>query len=259
MGRPGLSVAMATSPPWYLPSSAYSMWQAAQPVARMLPLSALGLVHRWQDVHSLRSRSKNSLPLSLKVGSGASRATAPGGRGWPLGRRTPGVVTSGAIEKFTSSRVGCSPFGNNVPLCVPERCAMMEDFTLAAMLLWQLPQVCSTMRRSLGFAHMPACALAGSAAVASPRWHCVHVSAFLGCASSIPRWHVEHWSSFGPAQASAGTSTAPPSRPTRSAPRRMLAGPRHRDLTPRAGDVGDLRATAPGSCDAHGIDRLAFD
>src|SRR5438093_817766 len=91
---------------------------------------------------------------------------------------------------FTSSRVDCSPFGNNVPLWVPERCAMIDDFTRATIALWQAPHVCSTTRRSLGLAHMPVWAFPASCAVASPRWHRVQVSAFFGCASSIPRWHV---------------------------------------------------------------------
>src|SRR2546428_2381278 len=131
IGRPSFVFEMATSPPWYFPSSAYGMWQAAQPVARMLPLSALGCVQRWHEVHSLRRRSKNMSPLCAKVGIGSRRATAPVGSGWPLGSGTPGVVAAGAMLNFTPSRVGCSPFGNSVPLWVPERCAMIDDFTLA--------------------------------------------------------------------------------------------------------------------------------
>src|SRR5436190_1137796 len=67
------------------------MWHAAQPVARKLPRTALGGVQRWQEVHSLRSRSIKTSPDSLKVGSGSRRATAPVGRGWPVGNGSPGV------------------------------------------------------------------------------------------------------------------------------------------------------------------------
>src|SRR5213593_1075942 len=107
---------------------------------------------------------------------------------------------------FTSSRVDCSPFGNNVPLWVPERCA-----TIA---LWQAPHVCSTTRRSLGLAHMPVWAFPASCAVASPRWHRVQVSAFFGCASSIPRWHVVQLVAGAPiaARAPTATETRPVSR-----------------------------------------------
>jgi hypothetical protein len=138
----------------------------------------------------LSQQVEETSPLSWKVGIGSSRATAPFGSGWPLGRGTPGVVATGAIANVTASRVGWSPFGNSVPLCVPERWAMMDDFTFAAMVLWQVPHVCSTIRRSLGLAHMPAWAVAASDALPSPRWHRVQVSGFFGWASSIPRWHV---------------------------------------------------------------------
>src|SRR5215813_7728886 len=117
------------------------MWHAAQPVARKLPRTALAGVHRWHDVHSFRSKSKNTSPDSLKVGMGWSPVTAPFGSGWPVGNGAPGVVAAGAIENFTCSFVGCCPFGKSVPLCVPERCAMIDDFTFAAIVWWHLPQV----------------------------------------------------------------------------------------------------------------------
>src|SRR5215510_14987517 len=114
------------------------MWQAAQPVARKLPRTARAGVQRWHDVHSLRSRSKNTSPDSLNVGMGSSPATAPFGSGWPAAKGNPGLVATGAIENFTCSFVGCSPFGKSVPLWVPERCAMIDDFTLAAIAWWHL-------------------------------------------------------------------------------------------------------------------------
>ena len=145
------------------------MWHAAQPVARKFPFSAFAGVHRWQDVHSLRSRSKNGSPLCANVGRGSRRGTAPPGNGWPFRNATPGSVGSGAMLKRTASFVGCSPFGNSDPLCVPERCAMMFAFTFLAIVVWQAPHVCSTTRRSLGLAHMPAWACLASVAFASPR------------------------------------------------------------------------------------------
>src|SRR5439155_19441040 len=135
------------------------MWQAAHPVARKLPRSDLAGVQRWQDVHSFRRRSRKTSPLSLKVGKGSSLATAPGGRGWPFGGCADGVTTAGVIANSTPSRVACNPFGKRVPLCVPDRCAMIDAFTARVIALWQVPHVRSTTRRSLGFAHIPAWAL----------------------------------------------------------------------------------------------------
>src|SRR3989338_5887613 len=184
------------------------MWQAAHPVARKFPRTAVGRVQRWQELHSFLKRSKTTSPDSLKVGSGSRRARAPGGSGWPEGSRSPGVVGTGAIEKRTCSRVGCSPFGKRVPLCVPERCAMMFACTFWAIVLWQslAPHVWATTRRSLGLAYIPACAFALSFARGSPRWHVVHASVFVGCASSIPRWQRAHWEA--PTAGRAGACTA---------------------------------------------------
>src|SRR5436190_24062139 len=96
---------MATSLDCDLPSSAYGMWHAAQPVARKLPRRAFGGVQRWQEVHSLRSRSTKMSPDSLKVGNGSRRATAPAGSGCPWGSGSPGVVGTGVIAKRTFSLV----------------------------------------------------------------------------------------------------------------------------------------------------------
>src|SRR2546425_3081537 len=152
------------------------MWHAAQPVARKLPRTALAGVQRWHEVHSLRRRSKKMSPDSLKVGKGSRRATAPLGSGWPFGTGSPGVVGTGAMAKRTSSLVGWRPLGKRVPLCVPERWAMMEDFTLFTIAAWQRPQVSAATRRSLGLESIPAWACLASVAVALPRWHVVQGS-----------------------------------------------------------------------------------
>ena len=57
------------------------MWHAAQPVARKLPFTALDGVQRWHEVHSFLSRSKKTSRLCVKLGSGSSFASAPGGNG----------------------------------------------------------------------------------------------------------------------------------------------------------------------------------
>src|SRR3989304_5494772 len=135
------------------------MGQAAQPVARKLPRTAVGRVQRWQELHALLKRSKTTSLESVNVGSGSRRATAPGGGGWRGGSGSPGLVATGASEKRTCSRVGWSPFGKSVPLTVPERCAMMFACTFWAIVVWQSlpPHVWATTRRSEAVADIPAC------------------------------------------------------------------------------------------------------
>src|SRR3990172_10377073 len=129
------------------------MWQAAHPVARKFPRTAVGRVQRWQELHSFLKRSKTTSPDSWKLGSGSRRASAPGGRGWRAGSGSRGVVGTGASEKRTDSLVGWSPFGKSVPDCVPERWAMMLALTFRTIVLWQsvAPHVWATTRRSEGF------------------------------------------------------------------------------------------------------------
>src|SRR3989338_5471125 len=134
------------------------MWQAAQPVPRKFPRTAVGRVQRWQELHSFLKSSKTRSPDSWTVGSGSKRTRAPAGMGWPFGSGSPGAVGTGASEKRTCSFVGWSPFGKSVPDCVPERWAMMFALTFRTIVLWQsvAPHVWATTRRSEGFAYMPA-------------------------------------------------------------------------------------------------------
>src|SRR2546422_3171303 len=108
IGRPAFSRFSATSADRDLPSSAYGMWQAAQPVARKFPLRAFARVQRWQEVHSFLRRSKKTSPDSLNVGSGSSLLRAP--RGGPPPAQGAGGTGNGVIAQCTRSRAGLGPF-----------------------------------------------------------------------------------------------------------------------------------------------------
>ena len=54
-------------------------------------------------------------------------------------------------------------------LWVPERWAMMDDFTFLTIASWHPPHVSVATRRSLGFGNIPTWARLTSVAVASPR------------------------------------------------------------------------------------------